>query len=205
MKHRLPVLVERTIRDAYTARTELAARAEREIQTLPLPLTCQKGCHHCCYFPVSISIFEAISLFQWLSDEMIWNKALKAACEDHAAKTVGLSLEVWMLSLIPCPLLKDGLCTAYERRPFVCRVTASVGDPHNCHPHRIPDAEGLVGRREALQRLMAAEEPLRKRFAIGKLRVPLARALLVAERVCKGELELEDVGKVIWLDLKVNG
>lgn len=46
----------------------------------------------------------------------------------------------------PCPLLKDGRCTAYQVRPFVCRIYGAVADlpcPHGCEitPGEVNDPE----------------------------------------------------------------
>jgi len=73
---------------------------------------CQNGCNHCCHYNVSISELEA---------ELIEN-------ETKAKRLKGLSNTfVTDFHGIPCPFLKEGSCSIYSSRPFVCRRFVSLG------------------------------------------------------------------------------
>lgn len=207
MKYHLPIRVERTVRDAHIARTELATQCERELRSMEdAALTCEKGCHHCCHHPIIISLLEGITIFRWLAENELWTKALRTRFEGVSQQTLGLPIVVWLLSMIPCPLLSDkGLCQAYDARPFICRVTVSVRDPYFCHPHRLSEDTGLVPRSMAIDRLEAAEKPLRKRHAAGGLMLPFAQAVLYGEKICTGDLEFEDVALKLWAELRDDG
>ena len=81
---------------------------------------CQAGCAFCCYLPVVLaSAAEVVHLADWLranysADELgdVRNR-LKARCEQQTER-------------LPCALLQDNKCTAYEVRPFKCRGWNSV-------------------------------------------------------------------------------
>jgi Fe-S-cluster containining protein len=200
MKTRLPLLVERSIAEARTARTELAeshkVRLQGHLADGDANVTCRKGCHHCCYHPVLATLFEGVSLYLWLHENNFWTKSLKDRLKKVSEQTHNLSFEVWSLSLLPCPLLEGGLCKAYEARPFACRVTYSIGDPQNCHPHTL--GPGMLPKRELFERLTVQESEILHRHHLGHFRIPLAAALLYGELIARGELDLEDAGKALW-------
>lgn len=162
-------------------------------------IACKKGCHHCCYHPVVITLLEGLSLYYWLKDNHLWTTSLRDKLIEHSTKTWHLSFEVWFMSLIRCPLLSDdGLCTAYESRPFPCRVVYSTGDPHYCHPHRMGDDTQILSRRELFETLAVTETEILRRHRLPHFRLPLATSLLYAERIATGELLLEDTVKVFY-------
>lgn len=75
---------------------------------------CKNGCNHCCYYKVSISELEV----QYI--ESVNN--IKRNCghqnnsDFHGA---------------PCPFLKNGSCSIYESRPFVCRRHVALASSAN--------------------------------------------------------------------------
>ncbi len=200
MKTRLPLLVERSVAGALTARTELAEvyknRLQGRLAENGLNVTCRKGCHHCCYHPVLVTLFEGISLYLWLHANALWTRPLKDRIRKAAEQTHNLSFDVWSLSLIPCPLLEGGLCKAYEARPFACQVTVSLGDPQNCHPHSL--GPGILPKRELFESLTVPETELLRQHHLKHFRIPLASALLYGEKIVRGELALEDAGNALW-------
>lgn len=206
MKYRLPLVIERAVRGAESARRIAAEDFETQLRKQLIDeqqgITCTKGCHSCCYYPVMVSVLEGVSLFRWLSDHGLWRKQLKDRFEQTHRNVWGLSPSVWMLSMTPCPLLEEaGTCMAYEARPFVCRTTVSLRDPYNCHPHRFTAGEvGLVSRKAADQRLHEAENPLLKSAGLTLLRLPLSTAVLVGERLCKEGLAPEEVSEQLFED-----
>lgn len=199
---RLPVLVERSVREAQAVRTDLASRFDRSLQTYLLDhdtqVSCRKGCHHCCYYPVVVSVLEGVALYRSLVDHGVWS-ALKSKIQETSAKTWDLPLEVWALSEIPCPLLtKAGECSSYTTRPFACRITVSMQDPEDCKPHRVPQMESTIPRRILLEALSQQETGILRRHRIPNIRLPLATALLFGERVASGSLEIEEVAAKVW-------
>lgn len=195
MSRRLPLLVEQSLAQARTMRTDLANKYDLQVKA-SVNVACHKGCHHCCYHPITVSLLEAVTLYRWLQENGIWN-SVRTKMQEMADQTRGLSFEVWMLSLIPCPLLQDGVCRAYEARPFACRVTYAVGDPHYCHPHRLSDETGILPKGPLFQILEQEETNILRRHRLGTLRLPLAQALLYGEQIARGDLELESLQEAI--------
>jgi hypothetical protein len=192
--------IERSIREARLGRLQLAMAFEHEGQTKrPIP-TCRKGCHHCCYHPVQMSVLEGIGLYRWLVDNMLWSHDRQEAFKNVAKQTWGQSLDVWTLSMIQCPLLVDDLCVAYKRRPFVCRITISTGDPHYCHPHRINENLAIVPRKEWMERLEAMEATFLRRHKLSYVYIPLAVAVLYGEKVSKENIDLREVDMNLLFD-----
>lgn len=208
MKHHLPIFLERGVREAEAARSQVYAEFEAGLRASLSEshgsVTCHKGCSSCCYFPLYISLLEGVSLFRWLIDHGLWRKSLQDALRETHERVWGLSPSVWMLSLTPCPLLDaEGACIAYGGRPFVCQTTASTGDPYYCHPHRFAEGRaGLVERKVADGRLRAIEDRLSKDRKITQMRLPISTAVLMAERLCKDGQAPEEISEELlgeWL------
>ena len=87
---------------------------------------CKAGCAFCCYLPVVLaSAAEVVYLADWLRanctpDELVAvRKRLEARYEQSAASSPDRKR-------LPCALLQDDTCMAYEARPFKCRGWNSV-------------------------------------------------------------------------------
>ena len=87
---------------------------------------CKAGCAFCCYLPVVLaSAAEVVHLADWLrahctSDELAAvRKRLKARREQGATNSPAQKR-------LPCALLRDDTCMAYDARPFKCRGWNSV-------------------------------------------------------------------------------
>lgn len=200
-KTRLPILTERSVAEARAAYLDRAKDYEADLQAQLAEdgsyVSCHKGCSNCCYHPVFVTLLEGISLYQYLHENGLWTRTLKEKVKQTADQTHNLSVEVWILSLITCPLLdeKTLLCTAYEARPFSCRVTFSVGDPKSCHPHML--GPGMLPKREAFESVTGLETEILRRHHLKHFRVPLAVGLLYGERIDRGELDLDDAHRAL--------
>ena len=202
--YRLPLVTELAVREASASRQLIAEDFERQVRTELVDgkkaITCQKGCHHCCHYPVVVSVLEGVSLFRWLFDQGLWRRQLQEAFREAHRRVWGLSPSVWMLSMTPCPLLTaEGLCGAYEARPFMCRTTVSTADPYHCHPHRFEEGlAGFVNRRAADATLQEVENRLLKSAKLTLLRLPISTAVLMGERLCKNGIDPEEVGEELF-------
>ncbi len=87
---------------------------------------CKAGCAFCCYLPLVLaSAVEVVYLADWLRanctpDELAAvHKRLEARCKQSTASSPAQKR-------LPCALLQDDKCMAYEARPFKCRGWNSV-------------------------------------------------------------------------------
>ena len=155
-KHRLPLLVERTVANIHALRLQVAIDHQRVVNNTTSDAhsatTCTKGCSNCCHHPFFISIVEGILLYRHLATRGLWVPSLQKRLRETRDRTLGTAYDVWLKSNIPCSLLEDNLCLAYEARPLNCRMTYAISNPQFCHPHelgphtrQIPRAEELEG------------------------------------------------------------
>lgn len=108
-------------------------------------VTCSAGCFHCCKEPVYAERLEVEYMLQTLSVESRaratvaaqtwWDGFYSAGLDrDPVPKKGGgfAHLLKFRAEKLWCPLLKDGLCAAYERRPTACRIHAAIRTPLLC-------------------------------------------------------------------------
>lgn len=162
--------------------------------------TCRKGCQHCCHYPLSISVWEGLSLYQALKEEGLWRPPLKLALERHSALTFGTAPEVWLLAGIPCPLLFEGTCSSYPHRPLRCRVTVSTRDPDLCRavyfgPHTFESNQEELSEFETVEQRAGKAS---RDFVRGMdQHVPLSTAVLIGHQIAEEEIALEEVPRTL--------
>jgi Fe-S-cluster containining protein len=87
-------------------------------------LHCQENCFYCCCKPgVLATIPEFLRLLDHVRSTFTAEavEALIDRARRYAAQIDGRSFDDLVDELVPCPLLVDGRCSAYEVRPLVCR------------------------------------------------------------------------------------
>jgi len=198
MPRRLPLLADRSIQEAHAEKLRIAAEFERGVLSEG-KVSCHAGCSNCCYYPLTISILEGINIYQWLAKNHLWTPKLKASFQEAKDKTWDLAPEIWLLSMIPCPLLDEqNRCSAYEVRPLLCRTVYSRGDPYYCHPHRLGSSlTGILSRILEVDELHLQEAKILKRHRLKPLQVSLAAAVLLGERIVKKEVDLEETNSTL--------
>lgn len=197
-KRRLPVLVEESISSIRALRTDLSVKFEAHIRNTERHITCSSGCVSCCYHPVTISIAEGILLYRWLKAHNQWTTALRAKLQEVADRQYGTSYEVWLMALIPCPLLSEQKkCSAYAARPLICRSYYAVSDPHYCHPHRLGPNTRIVDRAPVIDPFHLEQERILRRHHIQFLTMPIGAAVLMGSRVCNEEIDLGEIDRLL--------
>jgi Fe-S-cluster containining protein len=200
VRRKLPIFVERSLQQVQADRIELADAFERTIIGHQ-PVSCKAGCSACCYYPVNITILEAIPIYGALVEHGRWTPSLKDKLRKASEMTSGLSFQVWLLSKIACPLLDaNNRCMTYDARPFVCRTTIATGDPYFCDSQRLGNETTVVPRQESVAEFHAREKVILKKHGLLHLTMPIGRAVLMAERVCSGSLMLESVDRTYIAD-----
>jgi len=112
---------------ANRAFQEFATRSARLLRVLPAQrqLACEAGCNHCCKQQISVTALEVLELAKFLRNERS-PEALALLIErtrETADAVRGRTAAQQRGTL--CPLNQDGLCTAYEARPMLCRGATS--------------------------------------------------------------------------------
>lgn len=191
---RLPLVVERGLASTRLAKTQLSHALQ--VRVGHENITCRQGCNHCCHYPLTISLWEGLGLYQGLRREGLWRPSLKASLERHAALTFETAPEVWLMATIPCPLLDEGRCAAYQDRPFACRATLSTRDPDLCRgvyfgPGTFEDVSRERAAFEALEH--QASRAARDQVRGLDQHVPISVAVLIGYQVMEDVIPLEDV------------
>lgn len=92
------------------------------------PIACRAGCAHCCYTRVPVTAPEVILLAQFVRAEFSESElqSLKLRLDQTDEITHGMSDEEHVAARVPCPLLKDNHCSAYDARPLECQGFESM-------------------------------------------------------------------------------
>lgn len=169
-------------------------KVRRDVSEANRTITCTPGCASCCYHPVLISVLEGITIYRWLQKRGKWTDALKAKLKETSDKQYGAAFEVWLFSLIPCPLLDEqNLCSVYPTRPLICRSYYATSDPYLCHPHRLGQGTEIVDRTESSDPFHQRQEQILRQHKVQFAAMPIGTALLYAERICTGEMGLDGI------------
>ena len=196
MKRKLPVLVDQAIGSVQAEATEKGVAFERYLRTKRQP-TCRVGCDACCYHPVEVSLFEGLVLYRFLVARGRWTPSFVKTLEEHDEKVAHLTAAIWLLTIIPCPLLVDHKCGAYEARPFQCRTTWALGDPHYCKGEEFSENTSLVSRAEIASAFRDYERLFAKQLDVIYYTMPVSRALLLAEKIVTGEVAVTDAHLIL--------
>jgi len=185
------------VADVKATRIEIEGRWLQQSKALLTkmrrPITCRKGCDHCCHHPVLISFFEGILLYRHLKKERLWTSTLRNRLQEASNKVNGLDYKVWLLSAVPCPLLRDNKCSAYKGRPLRCRMMSSIDDPTLCHPHRFDASVEILPSAPVLKTFYALERELLWRHSMPYVHLPLGQAVLLGSKIEEGDLQLLDL------------
>jgi len=88
---------------------------------------CSKGCHWCCHQPVYAMSYELDFLNQYLKENFSTAtlNEIAARSAEKRKKLAVLTGDSLLYSKVPCPLLENGACMAYQARPVACRIYLS--------------------------------------------------------------------------------
>jgi Fe-S-cluster containining protein len=91
-------------------------------------VACKAGCDHCCHVAVSVTVPEALTIFDYLTRSFSAEARarLGARIADFRGRTRGLSSAERFSPEYPCVFLEAGCCSIYEVRPLACRGMNSL-------------------------------------------------------------------------------
>ena len=154
-------------------------------------LSCRVGCAHCCTWPMDVTILEGIDICSYLMAKNRWTTRLREKVQLAADTLTGLTFQIWVHSQTTCIFLDDtNHCTIYERRPFVCQCTVSTGLPSECQNYQAAQGVNVVPRVLHTMAFRNVEETILSAHRVKMHTMPLATALLAAEPICLGNMEL---------------
>ncbi len=107
----------REIDDAFAA----AKRAGTQV-------ACAAGCDFCCHLRVSVFEHEAVAVLHHLRTRLAHAdvSAVERRIVANAARIDGMTVAEHYAVRMPCALLVDGRCCAYEARPSACAAHHSL-------------------------------------------------------------------------------
>lgn len=200
-RRRLPVLVDQAIGAVQAESVEKGFSFERLVRKQK-HVSCTVGCDHCCHHPFEVSLLEAIPIYRHLVQKGRWTPSFVKALQEHVEKTDYLPVVTWLLLNIPCPLLVNSRCSVYEVRPFHCRTTWSVGDPHYCKGERFGPDTALVAKDDLTRTFNQYQKLHAKQVGMPFYTLPLSKALLWAAKLVGGELSLHDATVALLEDFE---
>lgn len=100
---------------------------QRGLEESKQALACGK-CSFCCYKKVDVSPLEAFLIVDYVRKNFPADQGekIKEQARSNFERTKPLSDDQQKAQNIACPLLKDGRCSVYAVRPFVCRRDHSM-------------------------------------------------------------------------------
>lgn len=116
------------IGEMYTAIDQLIDSILGMAKRQNIPVDCRKGCEYCCHQAVFANSYELHYLGNFINDKFYTpdkDAVIKKAVEKNKL-TKKMSDEQVLSYKSPCPLLKDGACSAYQARPMACRIYLSM-------------------------------------------------------------------------------
>lgn len=192
MSRRLPLYAERALGELQATRGYTVTEYEKQYRE-EHAVTCRAGCAHCCHYPIHISIGEGLLLYRFLSGKGRLTSELRKKLRVHGDLTMFLDSAVWMRASIPCPLLDEkNRCAGYEGRPLICRLRFSAGDADDCNPQSL-NPENMADIKELSSVFSAMERRLLKAHGISSIGMSVGRALILAEKVLTGEIDLNRI------------
>jgi Fe-S-cluster containining protein len=105
-------------------------------------LACQRGCAYCCHLRVQIRPHDAFVLSEHVQTKFDAERRARliVRIEENLKRIAPLTPEQHMRANIPCALLDEGMCSAYEARPATCRKYYSVSVDTCRNAHNDPTA-----------------------------------------------------------------
>ena len=127
----MTLLGPRTAETAVALTREITDGAQQAMDAGPHQdeRACHEGCPGCCHSLISITPPDALTLADWLRDEMPEEKVgvIRQQAEENAVKSHEMDNEQYAASMIWCPLLDSNLsCAVYPVRPICCRAWNSL-------------------------------------------------------------------------------
>ncbi len=122
-----------SISEMYSAIDELINSVSTLAQKHNQSIHCKKGCEYCCHQPVFALEYEMQYLNSFIKERFSDKRQneIGEKADENRFNLIDLDKTQILNSKQPCPLLKNGTCSAYEARPMACRIYLST-DVNSC-------------------------------------------------------------------------
>jgi len=130
---------------------------EQRAKMLP---ACKAGCAHCCHQAVRADVPEVIALHEHIVKNCdqetidLYKERARQYQKDYSSREPGSRVNV------PCPMLIDDKCSAYEARPIICRGFTSLS-AKRCEEWRFDKYDALKVRVPVIDPLFKVSYTLR--------------------------------------------
>lgn len=111
---------------------------DKVMETIYPYTDCHKGCDACCRMNVSTFEFESEFIKNYIANNWSVKEQDEFRCNIHKMKLehpgifYPASTNIRFID-VPCPFLKDGCCSVYDCRPFMCRKYVSFLPANICY------------------------------------------------------------------------
>jgi Fe-S-cluster containining protein len=132
--------------DPCRALAEVLDTETRAAKAAGAGIACGVGCTFCCHLRVSVFPHEARALLSHLRERLA--RADSAVIERRVVETAqrieAMTAAQHYAARVPCGLLVDGRCAAYEVRPSACAAHHSLSRERCEHAFAHPEDSGTV-------------------------------------------------------------
>ncbi|MBU9212041.1 YkgJ family cysteine cluster protein [Burkholderia multivorans] len=97
-------------------------RMDTAISEANAEVACHEGCDYCCHYQVMATPAEVFALAEHIGQmPQARRAALRERIRTYNDRTASMSTHEHVHTNVPCALLEDHRCSAYEYRPSACR------------------------------------------------------------------------------------
>ncbi len=116
------------IKQMYEGIDQLIDSLQLMAQKQNSPIHCKRGCSFCCHQAVFANSYELHYLGNFIKKQFTaeQQKVVLEKAKKKNQTTTTLDQQTLLNYKAPCPLLKNGSCSAYEARPMACRIYLST-------------------------------------------------------------------------------
>lgn len=133
------------IRELYAAIDGLNSSVIAYADKQNLKVACTKGCQWCCHQAVFANSYEIHFLSDFIKGSFSSEEINEMTDRTNKKNNVTATLtdQEVLNYKAPCPLLRDGACSAYAARPVACRIYLSTSLPSCLHFYNHPEDESV--------------------------------------------------------------
>ncbi len=127
-KKSLPDRFDQAVIAMYQSVDRLIGSLLKMAEKRGVKTNCKKGCEWCCHQAVFANTYEIGYLQHYIRENLTKKQQaqIQERAETKLSQTSTLSKQEILNAKMPCPLLEDGICLAYDARPMACRIYLST-------------------------------------------------------------------------------